>query len=485
MNSPKLWGFRSETSLSTSNYTKESIGLTYTITGSNILCTYNLVAYSTLTYATVNAAFQTGFRIWYPNGSNGSIGCEKPQPLQPNNALTASPSPIPSYTLSVGTNSDWQYITLKNNSTATCNILSNAVLRGYTTANVHLSSLTIPANSAETLSLRYYGTMAGRFDGYVDILTDLGNLTLFTKVNVGSATPESISITTSTGDLISQDFVIDPAIGEFKSFTVTNFVSDSGYSLTQHVGGTHDTFNVTFDPSGVSNGVYTATTNVQISPLDSSQNYITWSVPMSVTLNVPSNVTLNSEPGIPSATPGWSSARLGSTSTEEGRILHLRYDILKGRRYLTAGIGIVGTAMHGELSEEELVCASWEEVYRFEQTTDAPQYSRDHIVKSPESFLFTDWFGVGLARGSLLTVKWDEMGNVSVAINGLYYNPSTIDPLLLGQVVSDLSTAFRYYDSRRESQKQEFTGLTQGGQTFILTGFDETGKTILNLVRPN
>ena len=178
---------------------------------------------------------------------------------------------------------------------------------------------------------------------------------------------------------------------------------------------------------------------------------------------------------------------LGTTSTEESRVLHLRYDILKGRRYLTAGIGLVSVAstQTGQLSEEELVCSAWNEVYRFEQAVDGPQYSRNYIVKSTEGFLFTDWFGVGASRGSLLTVKWDEPGNVSVAINSLYYDPSTIDPPILGRTVSDLSTAFRYYDSRREGQKQEATGLTQGGQTFILTGFDETGKTILNLVRPN
>ena len=336
-------------------------------------------------------------------------------------------------------------------------------MSGYTTGTITPTSLSIPAYSSADVTLTYTGSHPGHHRGLVDILSPNTNrLTLFTEVNVGSTDPRTVSINTTTYDVISQDFLVDHAGGYFKDFDAT-FTPSTGYSYTEHVSGTVDKFNITFDPRYLTNGTYSTTAHITVNPMDSSQVPTVWNVPMTVNLNVQNRHIAD-----------WRSCKLGADTT-----LGISYDIIDGRTYLTAGL-CTGTPAMAELASRSTAFNSWNEVYRMplEQST-RKLFSRDYLVKSG-SFKYGDYFGVGAAAGSILTVLYDGALNVEVLMNTVALTPgqNTAETL-------DLSTAFRYYDSRRAQQLQSVLALVQGKQTYCFTGFDRSGQTELSLVLPN
>jgi len=413
-------------------------------------------------YIAVRLQLKTDFRTTYPNGANGGIAAQIPQSQIIANSLSASPSPIPQFSLGVGDTSSPQTITLRNNTTQTC-IIDDIILSGYTTGTITPTSLSIPAYSSADVTLTYTGSHPGHHRGLVDILSPNTNrLTLFTEVNVGSTDPRTININTTTYDVISQDFLVDHAGGYFKDFDAT-FTPSTGYSYTEHVPGTIDKFNITFDPRYLTNGIYSTTAHITVNPMDSSQIPTVWNVPMTVNLNVQNRHIAD-----------WRSCKLGADT-----ILGISYDIIDGRTYLTAGL-CTGSPVMAELASRSTAFNSWNEVYRMplEQST-RKVFSRDYLVKSG-SFKYGDYFGVGAAAGSILTIRYDGALNVEVLMNTVALTPgqNTAETL-------DLSTAFRYYDSRRAQQLQSSLALVQGKQTYCFTGFDRSGQTELSLVLPN
>ncbi len=413
-------------------------------------------------YIGVRVKLETDFKTTYSTGANGGIAAQIPQTQIIANSVSAAPSPIPEFVLGIG-ETESQTIILRNNSTLTCNV-SDIVLSGYTTGTVSTSSFSIPAYSSSSFVLSYTGSHPGHHKGLVDVLCNVNRLTLFTEVNVGSTNPQNLILTTSTYDVISQDFAVDHAGGYFKSFSA-EFTPGTGYTFTPLVAGTNDTFNVTFNPNNLMNGVYTAGVDVTVTPLDSSQEPSVWNVPISITLAVQNRHIAD-----------WISCKLGTNT-----FLGLSYDIIGGRTYLTAGLG-QGSPAISQLRDPDLVDISdWDEVYRIPLESAARRiYSKDYRVKVAEGFAYGDYFGVGNARGSVLTCNYDGKGNLEVLLNTVYTVPGTNTTEVL-----DLSTAFRYYDSRRANQLQTLSSLTQGGQTFVFNGFDRSGDVLVSLVSPN
>lgn len=416
-------------------------------------------------YIAVRVQFDTDFVTTYPNGSNGGIAAQLPQTQIVANSLSASPAPVPQFTMGIDENSLVETVTLRNNSTYSCHV-SDITLSGYSTGTVTPRVFSIDPHSSQDIQIQYSGTAPGHYRGYVNILNDVNPLVLFTEVNVGSTSPKMLDVNTSTYDLISQNFLVNHAGGYFKDFSVTMSTS-TGFSLTPLIEGTDDKFNITFNGYHFANGTYTTTATVVINPLDSSQQPTVWTVPLTVSLNV-TNRHLGD----------WESCILGNNTR-----LGISYDIIDGRTYITAGIGSNNPVMT-ELRSDELTFASWAEVYRMPlENTTTKLYSRDYCVKFAEGsefgFRYGNYFGVGTAEQSLLTLNYDK-GNVEVLMNTLYQIPSENTTEAI-----DLSTAFRYYDSTRRYQLQSETGLTEGGETYVFAGFERTGDVVLNLVIPN
>jgi hypothetical protein len=344
--------------------------------------------------------------------------------------------------------------------------VSDIVLSGYTTGTAFPSTFDIAPHSSTDISLYYVGHAPGHYIGLVDVLCNINRLTLFTEVNVGSTNPKSVELTTSTYDIISQDFQVDHAGGYFKDFAVNFGVYNpsNGFTNTSHVGKTNDVFNITFDPDNLANGTYVSTATVTVNPMDSSVEPSVFKTHMTVHLNVDNRHVAD-----------WTSAILGTNT-----VLHLSYDIIGGRKYFTAGIGS-NTAPISELRGRHTEFPSWQEVYRIPLgDVLAKFYSKDYLAKSQPNFTYGNYFGVGTGKGSILNVEYDGKGNLEILMNALFEIPAAN-----ATEAQDLSTALRYYDSRRAHQLQNSSGLTQGGQTYMFVGFDRSGDTLTSLVSPN
>jgi hypothetical protein len=419
-------------------------------------------------YIGVTLQVLTDFITTYPNGNNGGIAAQIPQTMLTSNSLSARPAPIPQVTMGLGDTGPVQVFTLTNNTTATVSV-TNIFLNGYTDGTVTPTSCVIEPFRSTEVHLQYTGTTVGHHRGTVHIIPDsqlnprVIPLVLFTEVNVGSTNPRYIDITTSTYDVISKNFVVDHAGGYFKDFTLSTETS-TGFSVTNPVPGTDDEFNITFNPRHFTNGTYSTTATVIVNPLDSSQISTVWKVPFTVRLTVDNRHIAD-----------WESCTLGDNTR-----LGVSYDVIGGRTYLTAGIGL-GSPNMMELRSDDTEFTSWMEVYRIQlETSTRKVYSKNHCVKSYPSFKYGDYFGVGTAEGSLFTIHYDGKGNLEILLNTVYNVPTQNTAETL-----DMSTAFRYYDSRRRNQLQSQSSLSQGGQTLVFTGFDAHGETRLSLVAPN
>jgi hypothetical protein len=412
-------------------------------------------------YIAVQLKLETDFVTTYPNGSNGGIAAQLPQTQIIANSLSAYPAPVPQFTMGVGETSEVETVTLRNNSKSTC-IVDSITLTGYTTGTVTPNSFSIEPFRSQDIQIQYTGDHAGHHRGYLNVNNNINSLVLFTEVNVGSTNPPSVDVTTSTYDIISQDFVVDHAGGYFKDFSVA-IQPAAGFSLVNDVPGTTDTFNITFNGKHFYNGNYSTVATVTVNPLDSSQQPTVWTVPFVVRMNVNNRHIAD-----------WRSCTLGDNTQ-----LGISYDIIDGRTYITAAIGS-STSNIVELRSDELAFNSWTEVYRMLIEPNTTRvYSKDNCIKSETEFKYGSYFGVGTAEGSLLTINHDK-GNVEILMNTLYTVPqSRISETL------DLSTAFRYHDNSRRHQLQENSALIEGGQCYVFMGFERDGRTQLSLVIPN
>ena len=414
-------------------------------------------------YLSLNVKLETDFLTTYPAGINGGLSAQIPQTQIVSNSVSAVPSPVPQFTCGTGDSTTPQVITLRNNSTLTC-VVSDIVLSGYTDGVVSPTSMTISPGSYFDFTVAYTGIAAGHYQGMIDVLCNINRLTLFTEINVGSTNPRLLAITTTTIAPISKNFVVDHAGGYFKNFDVS-FPTVDGYSYTSLVTGTNDTFNVTFDPVGLPDGLHATTATVTVNPLDSSQIATTWTVPIEITTAV-----------INRQIAQWASA-LGYDDIKTG----ISYDVIDGTTYFTVGIGPNDPNMN-ELGSRNLTFASWQEVYRFPilEHTQA-MYSKDHVVKKNSTFVYNSYFGVGSATGSVLKITNDGLGNISVILNSVAVNGHTIEQR---HTLDAILKSFYYYDPARTDQLQDAGELLEDGETYYLTGIDANGDILTSLVPP-
>jgi len=416
-------------------------------------------------YISVGVQLETDFLTVYPTGANGGIAAQIPQTQLISNKVSASPSPVPQFNCGVGESTTSTTVTLRNNSTITC-VVDGIDLIGYTNGVVTPTTMTIPSGSSADFTISYNGTAVGHYKGVVHVRHNVNPLYLFTEINVGSTHPTSWIVSTSTIATISKNFVVDHAGGYFKNFGVS-FPNVSGFTYVPLVTGTNDTFNITFDPIDLPNGVHVTTATVTVNPLDSSLSATTWPVPVRITTDIENRQIAQ-----------WASA-LFYNNTKLG----VSYDIIDGTPYVTIGIGPNNPNM-SELAVRALTFSSWQEVYRFAIPTNnkGTLHSKYHVVKQNPAFTYNDHFGVGLAMGSLITLNHDEYANIS-----LYLNPIAIGGANDAQqsVLDGITKSFFYFDPSRTNQLQQANQLVEGGQTYYLKGIDRDGSILTSLVKPN
>jgi len=414
-------------------------------------------------YISLNVNLETDFLTTYPAGTNGGIAAQIPQTQITSNSVSAAPSPIPQFTCGVGDSTLPQIVTLRNNSTFTCNV-TNIALRDYTDGTVSPTTMTIAPGDSSEFVVTYTGIEAGHYQGMIDVFCNVNPLTLFTEINVGSTNPRMFTVTTTTIAPISQNFVVDHAGGYFKNFDV-EFPSVDGYTYTSLVTGTNDTFNVTFDPVGLPDGLHVTTATVTVNPLDSSQIVTTWTVPIAITTAV-----------INRQIAQWASA-LGYNNVKTG----ISYDVIDGTTYFTVGIGPNNPNI-SELGSRNRTFTSWQEVYRF-PILEKPQnmYSKDYVVKKNSTFVYNSYFGVGSATGSVLRVINDGLGNITVRLSTVAVNGHTIEQR---HTLDSIVKSFYYYDPTRTDQLQNIEDLLEDGETYYLTGIDASGNILTSLVPP-
>ena len=467
----------------TNSYKTNAVIAKFQIVGSTIIGSVNFVAglgkkqngkkkkgtFIQGQYISVSLYLSTDFKTTYIVGNNGGISAQKPQTQLISRYVSASPAPLNEFSFGTGLSSDPQVITLNNNSTFTC-VVSNIVLGGYTHGTVTPTTMTIPAHSNRSFAIQYYGTVPGYYKGTISILQNVNPLTLFAEINVGAVNPIKLITTVTNTAIVSQDFLVDHRGGEYEKFEVTFPENNpAGFTYLGPIANNEDKFRVTFDPKvDETNGTFQTTATVKVYPLDSSLDIVDIQVPIKITTDVIFYQALGS----------WMSA-LGYDNS----CLGLTYDIIGGIRYLTVGIGF-GTSLDIRGLQVENPNYGWSTIYRIpinKNFASETLHTKDYPVKLgipiPE---IGDYFGVGNAAGSILTVK-NYRGNLEIDLNVLN-NFSTVD--WQQQILEGIAGAFYYYDETLHRNTQ-LVSPDINGQTEYFTGFDVYGNTITDLVAAN
>jgi hypothetical protein len=415
----------------------------------------------------VNLTVRTDVLTEYSSGEFGGIQAPTPQSQLVGGFLSAPAAPIAPFTFAAGDQSDIRTIVLRNNSDSTATISDITLIgpgNGYSTGVVSTSTMVIEPISSSSFTIQYSGDTPGYNRGYIYINSNINPVVLFTEINVGGVTPNSWTVTTTTNELLSQDFVIDHAGGNYRGFDVS-ITTGSGFVCTPYTSGEiYDRFKVEFNPIGKANGVYTTTATVVIHPLDLTLGDIVAQVPISVTRNI-------------------NDAHLGDWISARGVVndaIGMSYDYIGGIKYLT--VGLTTDPNPNILSGEDFTL--WNEVYRIRITGEAQTYrtTSDNIVKSQDFFNGTTLghhFGVGSALNSICTIKDDGTGKLSIVINTV--RQETGD-LFADITLESTAHAFYYYDEvvKRTSQLESVSEYTN-----YFTGFAATGEVTTKLVKPN
>ena len=414
----------------------------------------------------VNLRVRADVMTTYSSGASGGIQAPVPQPQLVGGFLSAPPTPLAPFTFSAGEQSDVRTIILRNNSPTTATISDITLTgpgNGYSTGIVSTSTLVIEPISTGSFTIQYTGDTPGYHRGYIYINSNINPVVLFTEVSIGGVTPSMLAITTTTNELVSQDFVVDHAGGNYRGFDVS--VDNTDFECAPYITGVvYDKFRVTFNPVGKANGTYSTTATVIIHPLDTTLGDMVAHVPISVTRNVHDEHLGDwlSARGIPNDAIGFS------------------YDWIGGIKYLT--VGLTTNPSPSILSGEDFT--TWDEVYRIQITGDAITYhtSVDNLIKSQDFFDGTTLghhFGVGSALNSICTIKDDGTGKLSIVINTIRQQ---VGELLPDIILQNTANSFYYYDEtvKRITQLEPLADYTN-----YFTGFDATGNVITKLVKPN
>ena len=422
---------------------------------------------ATINDTVVNLTVRTDVLTTYSSGATGGIQAPTPQSQLVGGYLSAPTAPIAPFTFAAGSQSDVRTIVLRNNSTSTATISDITLTgpgNGYSTGVVSTTTMVIAPITSSSFTVQYSGDTPGYSRGYIYINSNINPVVLFTEINIGGVTPSIWTTTTTTNELISQDFVVDYSGGNYRGFDASVPIG-SGFTCTTYMSGdVYSRFKVEFDPAGKANGVYSTTATVVIHPLDSTLGDIVAQVPISVTRNI--NDTHLGD---------WISARgFGNDA------IGFSYDYIGGIKYLT--IGITTNSSPADLNGDNF--DTWNEVYRIRITGNAQTYytSSDNIVKS-QDFINGNTigyhFGVGSALESLCTIKDNGTGKLTILINTVR---QPADDLLADITLVSLANAFFYYDEtvKRVTQLESVSDYTN-----YFTGFSPSGEVTTKLVIPN
>jgi hypothetical protein len=415
----------------------------------------------------VNLTVRTDVLTTYSSGATGGIQAPTPQSQLVGGYLSAPTAPIAPFTFAAGSQSDVRTIVLRNNSTSTATISDITLTgpgNGYSTGVVSTTTMVIAPITSSSFTVQYSGNTPGYSRGYIYINSNINPVVLFTEINIGGVTPSTWITTTTTNELVSQDFVVDYAGGNYRGFDASVPI-DSGFTCTTYMtGDVYSRFKVEFDPDGKVNGVYSTTATVVIHPLDLTLGDIVAQIPISVTRNI-------------------NDAHLGDWISARGFLndaIGMSYDYIGGIKYLT--VGLTTDSSPGILSGEDFT--SWNEVYRIRITGEAQTYYTlsDNIVKSQDFFdgnTLGYHFGVGSALNSICTIKDDGTGKLSIVINTVRQQVGDLIPDI---ILQNTANSFYYYDEivKRSTQLELVSEYTN-----YFTGFAANGQVTTKLVKPN
>jgi hypothetical protein len=415
----------------------------------------------------VNLRVRADVYTTYSTGETGGIQAPIPQPQLVGGFLSAPIDPVSPFTFASGFGSDVRTIILRNNSTLTCTI-SNITLsgagNGYDVGTVSTTTMVLAPITSSSFTVQYFGDTPGYNRGYIYITSNVNPVVLFTEINIGGVEPNSWITTTTTTALMTQDFVVDHAGGNYRGFDVS-IAPVAGFTCIPHIpGDEYDSFRVTFNPVGRSNGIHSTTATVVIHPLDTSLSDTIARIPISITRNVHEE-------------------HLGSWISARGymnEVIGFSYDWIGGRKYLTIGLGVNST-----LAQLRTVnsFSTWNEVYRIEITGGAITYhTNGNIIKSQDFFdgnTIGYHFGVGNSLESVCTIKDNGAGNLGIVMNTV--RKQTGNTVVEGTLTS-LANAAYYYDGtvNRVTQLEAL-----GTYTNFFTGFGANGAVKTKLVKPN
>jgi len=464
-----------------SNYLK----LSANSTGSQLTISIDF----TNTNATNNLQINGALVTTYSNNLTGGISAPVPVPIITSGG-SLSPLPIPPFSFSVGGVANRE-MTLGNNSGYPINV--GLSLSGYGGGSLFPTGFRpLANNTSATFTISYTGSTPGIYTGNLNIVSDIGNVSIPTTVLIGtsiSITPPNSSLVVTNSVPVFSDLFSISQVGSNEVTYSVSLDGASGFSLVAqdqvtpfsggNIGPPSDLFCIKFDPNQLGNGTHSTVATVTV-------GLITKTVIFTVELNVPDLQHYGN----------WISAL-----ADYNAVVGVSYDKIGGNRCITIGIG--GTPSidtNGyvapditELSKPISTFQHWVEVYRIPLTRgNATYYSTtDYLLQSGSwgrgrdlvPFIIGPTFGVGDSQGSICTIVDDGTGNLGITLNSLY-SPYTSN-IGIYYTQADLNYCFNYYDEITNRHTQLEPTLVEGGQTHCFTGFNSVGAVQTTLVPPN
>lgn len=353
-----------------------------------------------------------------------------------------------------------------------------------TVTNTSGTITVLPGNTG-TFQIAYFGPQQGEYSNRITIQSNSGGgfYRINTFQNITNAfsllvNPQSITTTTSGyGEWTLESYTVIPALNnEIIEYTPTLWASISGESNGWEVASTSNfSVSLIFDSSNVSdiNGIYTATLNI----------YSIYSNEVVSTSTI-NTAIVDIDPSRFQTCGFWISPAASYNS-----IIGLSYDIIRGEKWLTIGVGMGGDgspqyAFGGNLYADNLtlnfrsgreynrnlIHLGWANVWRFPLGSTSTEYNSElprvylsnavddgnnyiYKVKESEEYNYERYFGVESSNGCMFVVEHDGYGNVAVFINQLREYSEDTD---FNATLDNLSRAFYYYSEADVGQR--YTG---------------------------
>lgn len=356
-----------------------------------------------------------------------------------------------------------QTIKMTNNGTSTLNVTDvvysqsiNMTAKLFFSSNdtiVGNRSINIAPGSTATFEIAYIGSANGPYNNYFVIVSNSRGG--YYKVNTHQVVQETRNIsisptsfsttTTSIGEKADVTYTLVPIFNEVDDIggSVDYTASVSGSKAWSIVGTGTNSIVMEFDSWEVNNlnGTYTS----QLTVLGNGTSTVVTNV---ATVNI--DYDLNKNLGT------W----LSSSSTHiHNSIIGISYDLEKGEKYLTIGVGMGGNGFplydNGGAAFLNMYALGlgagtldnpypfWAEVCKIKLTGNAETYySGEYIVKTTPTVSYMNYFGEYLEPGTMFIVKDDGYGSLTIELNHLR---ELSDDNEVNVTLHNLTRAF-YYD---------------------------------------